>query len=73
MAAGFAGQVFLALDAAVRGGFIEFPTAQAELNSGGDFRFSSSLVGRFASGDDVMFFGRQLPTGWWEAFNLAEL
>ena len=68
----FVGQVLLAPDAAGRDGFIESSSAQAELNSGGDFRFSASCCGRFVAGDHVWFSARQLPTGWWEAFDLIE-
>ena len=68
----FAGQVFLEPDAAGRVGFIESASAQAELACGGDFRFSASYLGRFFTGDDVMFSARQLPTGGWEAFDLAD-
>ena len=65
----FAGQVFLEPDAAGRVGFIESASAQAELASGGDFRFSASYLERFFTGDDVIFSARQLPTGRWEAFD----
>ena len=27
---------------------------------------------RLVAGDDVRFSARQLPTGWWEAFDLVE-
>ena len=69
----FAGQVFVEPDAAGRVGFIESASAQAELACGGDFRFSASYLGRFFTGDDVTLSARQLPTGRWEAFDLAEL
>ena len=59
----FAGQVSVEPDAAGRVGFIESTSAQAELASGGDFRFSASYLGRFAEGDNVWFSARQLPTG----------
>ena len=49
----FVGQVLFGRDAAGRDGFIE--SAQAELNSGGDFRFSASYCGRFVAGDHVWF------------------
>ena len=67
----FAGQVSVEPDAAGRVGFIESASAQAELASGGDFRFSASYLGRFAEGDNVWFSARQLPTGRWEAFDLV--
>ena len=66
----FAGQVFLEPDAAGSEGFIESASAQAELAYRFDFRFSASYLGRFFTGDDVTFSARQLPTGWWEAFDL---
>ena len=49
-------------------GFIESVTAQA-LDYGSDFVFSAWYFERVAVGDDV----RQLPTGWWESFDLAEV
>ena len=64
-------QVFLEPDAAGRVGFIESASAQAELASGGDFRFSASYLGRFFTGDDVIFSARQLPTGRWIIFRVA--
>ena len=51
----FTGQVFVEPDAAGRVGFIESASAQAELASVGDFRFSASYRGRFAEGDYVWF------------------
>ena len=68
----FAGQVFLVPDAAGRTGFIECLSAQAELDTGSDFVCNGPYLGRFAVGDDVWFSARQLPTGWWEAFDLVE-
>ena len=68
----YAGQVFLLPGAAGQGGSIESATAQAELAHGGDFVFSASYLGRFAIGDDVTFSARQLPTGFWKAFDLAD-
>ena len=67
------GQVFLVPNAAGRDGFTDSATAQAELNCGSDFRFSTSYLGRVAVGDDVMFSARRLPAGCWEAFDLADM
>ena len=65
----FAGQVILP-SIGGREGFIESLSAQCTLDFDGDFCFSPSYSGRFDVGDDVKFFARQLPTGWWEAFDL---
>ena len=51
----YAGQVFVLLDAAGQGGFLESATAQAELAYDGGFVYSASYLGRFGIGDDVTF------------------
>ena len=67
-----ASQVLVVLDAAGRDGSVDSLSAQAELNSGGNFRFSASYWGRFVGGADVWFSARQLPSSRWEAFELVE-
>ena len=69
----YVGQVFLLPGAVGLGGFIESATAQTDLANRGDFVFSASYLGHSAIGDDAMFSARQLPTSWWEAFDLADL
>ena len=68
----FVGHVLVVHDADGRDGWIEFLSAQAELSSGGVFRFLASYWGRFVAGADVWFSARELPTGRWEAFDLVE-